>query len=99
MDDTRVNVEELKLNLSGEIDALVAKVADAMNTARAGRIIADSEEKVRDAHTEFRQHLFEKALHLLQTKQEDFSPSGSGTEEQGPAGHDASDGQRTGGCA
>jgi hypothetical protein len=50
MDDTPVNVEELKLMLSGEIDALVAKVAEAMNTARAGSIIADSEEAVRDAH-------------------------------------------------
>ena len=99
MDDTPVNVEELKLMLSGEIDALVAKVAEAMNTARAGSIIADSEERVRDASAEFRQQLFEKALHLLQAKQEAFSPSGPGTEEQGPAGHDASDGQRTGGCA
>jgi hypothetical protein len=99
MDDTRVNVEELKRMLSGEMDALVAKVADAMNTARAGRIIADSEEKVRDAHAEFRQQVFEKALHLLQAKQEAFSPSGPGTEEQGPAGHDASDDQRTRGGA
>ena len=36
MDDTLVNVEELKRMLSGEIDALVAQVAKAMNTARAG---------------------------------------------------------------
>lgn len=99
MDDTPVNVEELKRMLSGEIDALVAQVAKAMNTARAGRIIADSEETVRDAHAEFRQQVFEKALHLLQTKQEVFSPSGAGAEKQGPAGHDASDDQRAGGRA
>lgn len=99
MDDPRVNVEELKRKLSGEIDALMAQVAEAMNTARAGRIIADSEEKVRDAHAEFRQQVFEKALHLLQAKQEAFPPSDSGVEEQGPAGHDPSDDQRTRGGA
>lgn len=99
MDDTQVNVEELKRMLSGEIDGLVAKVADAMNTARAGRIIADSEEKVRDAHAEFRQQVFEKALHLLQTKQGAFSPSGIGAEKQGQAGDDPSDDQRSGGRA
>ena len=79
MDDTLVNVEEFKRMLSGEIDALVAQVAQAMNTARAGRIIADSEEAVRDAHAEFRRQVFEKALHLLQAKQEVFSPSPEGT--------------------
>jgi hypothetical protein len=99
MDDTPVNVEELKQMLSVEIDSLVANVADAMNTARAGRIIADSEEAVRDAHAAFRQQVFEKALHLLQTKQEAFSPSGARTEKQGQAGHDASDDQRSGGGA
>ena len=99
MDDAQVNIEELKRILGGEIDALVAQVAKAMNTARAGRIIADSEEAVRDAHAEFRQQVFEKALHLLQTQQEAFSPSGAGTEKQRPTGDDASDDQRAGGRA
>jgi hypothetical protein len=99
MNDTPVNVEELKRMLSGEMDALVVQVAEAMNTARAGRIIADSEEAVRDAHAEFRQRVFEKALSLLQEKQEAFSPSGARPEKQGPAGDDASDDQRSGGRA
>ena len=99
MEDTQVNIEELKRVLAREIDGLVAKVAEAMNTARAGRIIADSEEKVRDAHAEFRQQVFEKARHLLQTKQEAFSPSGPGPEEQRPARDDPSDNQRARGRA
>ena len=94
MEDKQVSADELKRVLSGEIDELLTKVAIAMNTAQAGRIIADSEEAVRDAHGVFRQRMFEKAVSLLQEKQEAFSPSGPRAQEQGPAGHDASNDQR-----
>jgi hypothetical protein len=65
-----------------------------MNAAKAGRIIADTEEPVRDANAVFRERLFEKALSLLQAKQEAFSPSGPIAAEQGPTGGHAPDGQR-----
>ncbi len=93
MDDKRLSVEEFKRALAGDFDALAREVVDAMNQARDGRIIADSEEPVRDAAAVFRQRMYEKALSLLQKKQEAFSPS-AGTEEQGPAGDDAPDHQR-----
>jgi len=73
------------------MDRLAGKMAAAMNAAQAGHIIADSEEPVRDAHAEFRQQAFERALGLLQDKQEAFSPSGQGPEEQRSAEHDAPD--------
>jgi len=91
MDNTKVTAEELKVALAGDIDRLAEKIAAAMNAAKAGHIIADSEEPVRDAHAEFRQKAFEQALRLLQDKQEAFSPSGQRLEEQGQAGHDAPD--------
>ena len=91
MDDVRVSADELKQALAGEIEQLLKEVAGAMNGARAGRIIADSEEAVRDAHAVFRQRAFEKALSLLQEKQEAFSPSAQRAAEQGHADHHTSD--------
>lgn len=90
MEDNRITAEELKQALSADFDGMVEKIAEAMNSAQPGRIIADSEEPVRNANAEFRQRMFEKALGLLQRKQEAFSPSGQRTQEQGQAGHEPS---------
>ena len=97
MDDTKVTAEEIKAMLAGDIDALAEEMAATMNTARAGRIIADSEELVRDAHGRFRQQAYEKVISLLQAKQEAFSPSAQRFPQQGTQVGDASDGQRFGG--
>ena len=77
MEDQRITAEELQAQLQAELKALTEEIAEAINTAKAGRIIADSEERVRDAHAVFRQAAYQRALDLLQTKalQEDFSPS------------------------
>jgi hypothetical protein len=85
MDDKRVSAEELKQVLMADVERLAEQIAKAMNAAKAGRIIADSEELVRDAHAEFRQKAYQHALDLLQNKalQEDFSPSADGDAEQG----------------
>ena len=53
---------------------MVEEIASAMNAAQAGRIIADSEEPVRDANAEFRQRAYQQAVRLLQDKQESFPP-------------------------
>ena len=95
MEDKQVTPEELKQALAADIDRLAEELAQAMNAAREGHIIADSEEPVRDAHAEFRQRAYQKAVELLQAKQESFSPSAHRTEEQGQAGDHASDDQRT----
>jgi len=79
MDKTKVTAEELKVALAGDIDRLAEKMATAMNAAKAGRIIADSEERVRGVHAEFRQQAFEQALRLLQDKQEAFEVRGHDT--------------------
>ncbi len=94
MDDAKVTAEEIEAMLAGEIRTLAQEMAAAMNTAKAGRIIADSEEPVRDAHGKFRQQAYEKVISLLQAKQEAFSPSAQRTSQQGGQAGDASDGQR-----
>ena len=94
MEDLKVTAEEIEAMLAGDIRSLAEEMAAAMNSAKAGRIIADSEEPVRDAHGKFRQQAYEKVLRLLQAKQESFSPSAQGTPPQGVQVGDASDGQR-----
>ena len=94
-----MNREDLKSQLrealSGDLEELFDQVSSAVNEAQAGRIIADSEEAVRDAMSRFRQRVYEKALGLRNAAEEAaFSPSqdsGAGVEEQGSSEVDAPD--------
>ena len=95
MDDAQITAEQLKAALDGQFDVLCEEVADAMNRAAAGRIIADSEEPVRDAHAVFRKQAYQKAIDLLQDRQEAFSPSARRVGEQGQADDHAPDDQRS----
>jgi hypothetical protein len=63
MDDKRITAKELQVALDPELDALFQDVAAAMNQARAGSIIADSEEPVRDANAKFTRKIGDR--HLL----------------------------------
>jgi hypothetical protein len=91
MDDKKITVKELQLAVEQEVTEMVQEVVEAMNNAKAGSIIADSEEPVRDANAKFKQQIYQKALGLLQKKQEAFSPS-AGNEEQGKqTGHTPDD--------
>ncbi len=95
MEDTKVTVDEIKAMLSADLDVLAAEMAAAINGAKAGRIIAESEEPVRDAHGKFRRQAYEKAIGLLQAKQEALSPSAERVFQQGAQSGDAPDGQRS----
>jgi hypothetical protein len=77
MDDQRITPEQLDAVLEKDYQTLKRKICDAMNAAKAGRIIADTEEPVRDAHAVFRQQAYQKAIDLLaeQAGQKAFSPS------------------------
>jgi hypothetical protein len=102
MDDQRITAERLQEQLQADFERLTQQMAGAINRAKAGRIVADSEEPVRDAHAEFRQRAYQKAVDLLNNDvaQEDFSPSASparlSVEEQGQTEDITPDGQRTG---
>ena len=74
MEDKKITLEELKHSLSSDIDIMLQEVADAMNNARAGHIIADSEELVRDANAILRQKVYQKAIDTLLQNQGSFSP-------------------------
>jgi len=73
--DGKITKKQLKQTLSADIERLLDDVVEAVNTAKPGSIIDDSEEPVRDAAGEFRRMLFEKALEL-RGQSEAFSPSG-----------------------
>jgi hypothetical protein len=94
MEGKQVSTEELKQVLAADFEQLVQEVAAVMNAARDGRIIADTEEPVRDAHAVFRERVYAQAIRLLQNRQEAFSPSARRAPEQGPAADHASDGER-----
>jgi hypothetical protein len=94
MEGKQVGVAELKQALATDFDRLVEEMAVAMNAAKEGRIIADTEEVVRDAHAQFRERAYAQAIRLLQSQQEAFSPSARRAPEQGPAADHPSDGER-----
>jgi len=74
--ESKISVTELKKALEPELDHLLEEVALAVSHAPYGRIIADSEEPVRDAAALFRQQLYQKAITIRQQQIEPaFSPS------------------------
>lgn len=75
MEGKKITAKELQLAMEQEFTEMIQEVVEAMNNAEAGSIIADSEEPVRDANAKFKQQIYQKALSLLQKKQEAFSPS------------------------
>ena len=84
MEGKQIDVEELKQVMAADFERLAQKVAEAMNAAKDGRIIADTEELVREANAVFREQMYEKAIRLLQDKQEAFSPSAHRDAQQRP---------------
>jgi hypothetical protein len=75
MEDKKITADELLAGLDLDLKEMAQKVADAINNATPGAIIAESEEPVRDANAVFRQRIYQKAIDLLEEKQEAFSPS------------------------
>ena len=102
MTDKRVTKEQLLGQLTGDLEVLAQKIADAINNADAGAIIDQSEEPVRQAHGEFRRTAYQKALSLLESNQQAFSPSAGAAagalEEQGQTKSQLSHRQRSRGA-
>jgi hypothetical protein len=95
MEGKRVSAEEVRQAIAADIERLAEQVAEAMNAAKDGHIIADTEEPVRQANAVFREQVYEKTIRLLQNKQEAFSPSAARAAQQGPATDLPSDRQRS----
>jgi len=85
MDQTpQLSREEFITKMREKFEAVMGQVADAINDAPGGRVIADSEEKVRDLMGEFRQQAYELGLQMRSDAAEAaFPPSaGSGAAEE-----------------
>lgn len=59
------------------VEDLLGKIADAVNEATPGKIIAGSEEKVRDLFADLRRRAFEQAVQMrVDAAEAAFPPSG-----------------------
>jgi len=65
MEGKGITIEQLMAELQGNFRGMAEKMVEAMNSAQGGRIIADTEEPVRNAHAEFRQQAYQKSIDLL----------------------------------
>ena len=75
--EVRIEPAELEQAMRGEFRELVKETAEALNKARDGAIIADSEKIVHEAMARFRQKVYEKAVQMKADKaaKAAFSPS------------------------
>jgi hypothetical protein len=79
MDEKRVpkiDRQALEQQLKADFQRCIDEVVEAIDTARIGTIIDDSEEPVRDATSRLRQSIFQKAIQMKTNAAEAaFSPS------------------------
>ena len=77
MDLPGIDAEKLRQLLKKDFEDCVDEVVEAIEAAKAGAIIDDSEEPVRMATGKLRQKIFEKALQMkVDAAAAAFSPSG-----------------------
>jgi len=73
----RVSKENYVASMRTEMEDLLGEVMEAVNEAPGGRVIADSEEKVRQLMHVFRRRAYERAVQLRADSAESaFPPSG-----------------------
>jgi hypothetical protein len=78
--------DEFIRSMRAKVEEMLGQVADAVNEAPAGRVIAGSEERVRDLFADLRQQAFETAMQMrTDTAEAAFPPSGGPTDGQGQA--------------
>jgi hypothetical protein len=82
----RLSRDEFIEQMRGKLEAALGKVADAVNEAAPGRIIAGSEEEVRDIFAGLRKDAFETALQMrVDAAEAAFPPSEGLRHGQEPA--------------
>lgn len=64
--------------LRQRVEEVLGKIADAVNDAAAGKIITDSEEKVRDLFATLRRDAYEQAVQMRVTAAEAAFPPSEG---------------------
>ena len=86
-----IDRQKLEEQLKADFQRCIAEVTEAVNKARAGALIDDSEEAVRGAMSRLRQTVFQKAIQMKTDAAEAaFSPSAehrrAEAASQGPPG-------------
>lgn len=83
--EPKLSRDEFIKQMREEMEAMLGRVADAINEAPPGQIISGSEEQVRDLFADLRRQAFEKGLQMrVDAAEAAFSPSegqGHGQEE------------------
>jgi hypothetical protein len=85
MDDRQlpsIDAEKLKELMLNEFEQCISDVTQAVNDGRAGSVIDDSEEPVRQATARFRQQLFEKAIQMKTDAADAAFPPSEESEDQ-----------------
>ncbi len=79
----KMSREEYLAVMRQKMEAMLGQVADAINNAPDGYIIAGSEEKVRDLFADLRQQAFEMGLQMrVDAAEAAFSPSQAPADRQ-----------------
>ena len=74
----RISAEKLKVFLHEQVDEVAERIIATMNSATPGKLIADTEEPVRQALTELSRAVYEAALQQkIDAAEAAFSPSAS----------------------
>lgn len=77
MDRQVITPQQLMEAMRSEVERALAQVADAVNAAAEGRVIAESEHQVKDVMDDLRTRVFERVLQLKADSVESaFSPCG-----------------------
>lgn len=98
----KLDLDEYRKKMREAFEQTMNQVADAVNNARRGRWIRDSEEKARDVLEEFRRVAFETAVQMrIDAAEAAFSPSEERNDTaaaaaQGAAADQSAIGQRPG---
>ena len=82
----KMSRDEFVAAMQERMEAMLGRVADAINSAPDGFVIAGSEEKVRDLFAELRQQAFEMGLQMrVDAAEAAFPPSEAPVDWQEPA--------------
>jgi hypothetical protein len=74
--------DDLVARLREQFEQLCRDVTDAVNAAPAGRVITDSEEKVRDLLARFRQQTYQTAVQLRLDAAQAASPPSAAPQDR-----------------
>jgi hypothetical protein len=82
----KMSRDEFLAAMRVRMEAMLGRVADAINSAPDGYVIAGSEEQVRDLFADLRQQAFEMGLQMrVDAAEAAFSPSEAPVDRQEPA--------------